>query len=200
MSLAEYIEDRTEYAASFGVDVQIVNKPFVMVEGFRATGYFDAYRKVLAIANKAPSWENVAVHEFCHLDQWAAKSPKWLAYDKCPHAQRFDNFIEGQTDLPIPSQKKAVMTIRSLELDCEKRAVKQIIKYSLPIDVDQYIQQANAYMYYHAVMAAFRGYHTKFSPARTKAVWETMPTHFLTHKEYDNPPMDFILLCRTHCY
>lgn len=197
-TIEHYLEDRKEWAESLGVKVYYSPKPFKTIEGgFKATGYFSGDVLFLAMGNK--NYLTTAVHEYCHADQWAANTPAWK---KCNEweVQLFEEHIKGRRNFTIDEQKKAIRIIRALELDCEKRVIRQIEKYDLPIDVGTYVQRANAYMFYHSVSAAFRKYATRLSPYSEERVWKTMPKYFLTSDEYDNPSQDFLLRCRLHCY
>ena len=201
MDIMVSFEERKEQAESYGIKVNFVKKPYIVLPGdCKVVGYFCTETKQIRLAIEADDWIPTGIHEFCHFDQWLCGSKWSKAFDSCKHVMRFDRFIGGDDYLNIEQSKKAMRTIRALELDCEKRTVKQILKYGLPIDIEEYTQRANAYMYYHSIMIMFRQFHRKSSPYRTKEVWKTMPTHFLKAIDYDNPPSDYILLCREHCY
>lgn len=196
--MQHYLEDRREWAASLGVKVIYSDKPFKKIEGgFKASGYFNEDVLFLALGN--PNYVTTAIHEYCHVDQWAAGSPLW---DKTSDADvvLWSDFVAGKSLLDREAVKRATRHIRNLELDCEKRTIRQIEKYDLPVEIPRYVQRANAYMFYHSAMAVFRGYAKHKSPYQDERVWKTMPKHFLTTEEYDNPSQDFLLRCRIHCY
>ncbi len=52
------------------------------------------------------------------------------------------------------------MSAKELELDCERRAVKKIKKFDLPLDVEEYIKQASAYIHYYNYMQLRRNNYT----------------------------------------
>lgn len=196
--MQHYLEDRCEWAKSLGVKVIYSDKPFKKIEGgFKATGYFD--EKVLFLALGNPNYITTAIHEYCHVDQWAAGSALWSKTSD-DDVVLWSDYVAGKFKLGSAEIKRATRHIRNLELDCEKRAIRQIEKFDLPVDIPTYVQRANAYMFYHSTMAVFRGYAIHKSPYQEKRVWRTMPKYFLTTEEYDNPSQDFLLRCRLHCY
>lgn len=200
MLLPDYLDMRISQASEVGIEVKLLPQRYVIESNAKWTGLFDAEEKSVELARKSPYFWPVMIHEFCHMDQWIEKTPEEQAYNKCKLLERFDDFFQGKTNFTLEQQLIAMNVMRALEFDCEKRVVNQITTYDLPIDIPTYIQQANAYMYYHAVMFMLRRLHVKKSPSRHKAIYSTMPTEFLTEKEYDNPPVEFVLRCLKYCY
>jgi len=113
--------------------------------GMKASGYFDIYNRVLSVAKNRPEWLSTLVHESCHLDQWIENKNK-------PNSLWTKSDIEGESvleDYILGKRKRAKTALRNvilIELDCEKRAVKKIEEYELPINVHQYIRRANTYL------------------------------------------------------
>jgi hypothetical protein len=68
---------------------------------------------------------------------------------------------------------------RDLELDNEKRSVKIIKKFNLPIDIKEYTKRANAYVqFYNYMMITRRWSDPKNSPYTNKKIIEAMPDRF----------------------
>lgn len=118
------------------------------------SGYFnddtdgDVPELAVAMGGGIQKWLPVLVHESCHLDQWLEKSPLWTRHPLGDPAGLIDDWINGEEFEP-----EVVDTIFkeniALELDCEQRSVKKILENHLPIDIDTYIQKANAYLMFY---------------------------------------------------
>lgn len=86
-------------------------------------GQLDFSNKVLRVGHVyTVDWMQVYVHEYCHFLQFLS--------DKNYFNKYYDNVHETA----------------KVELDCEKRVVKEIKKYNLPIDVGEYIMSSNAHV------------------------------------------------------
>lgn len=83
----------------------------------------------------------IFVHEFSHFLQWKAQTELWKNGEKA--SILFDRWINQKAH---SFSKKHLKDIQLLELDCDRRALKLIKKYDLPIDVDDYIKQSNSYV------------------------------------------------------
>lgn len=69
--------------------------------------------------------------------------------------------------------------MRDLELDNEKRSVKIIKKYGLSVDVDEYIQKANAYVHFYNYMKISRRWSkANNSPYTNPVLYPQMSTKF----------------------
>lgn len=80
------------------------------------------------------------IHEYCHFRQWQDDTAIWrngiLAY------QFFYDYLDGITET---CSKKHLINLQLVELDADRRALKLITRYDLPIDKDLYIKESNAY-------------------------------------------------------
>jgi len=154
------------------------------------SGYFDEKSLVVATKKKnIQDWLDILIHESCHLDQFIEKSKVWTPDELGLFV------VEGWIQNKKISSKKAIEAFHNtilLELDCEKRTVKKIKKYKLKVNIDLYIQKANAYLYGYGV-----SYKKKVWPNRPyeKAfIINKMPKKFLKAEEYFNIPDDILSL------
>ncbi len=132
-------------------------------------------------AMKSNDYLEILVHESCHLDQYFEDAELW---DACEKSDDVDNWIEGKEYANIESLIKAV---KNLEIDCEVRAVAKIKKYNLPINISEYTQKANAYIWFHNYLYLKRFWpKPETAPNNLKIIWETMPKKFLNN--YDVLP------------
>ena len=92
--------------------------------------------------------------------------------------------------------KKYIRELRNCELDCEKRAVKLMKEYNLPIDIKKYIKQANAYVYFYNTMIDTRKWYKK-SPCIVKEILDIMPTKF--ERSYKSLPNKYLRLVKKYC-
>ena len=152
----------------------------VDIDGLPCSGYFD--EKTLCVAvnkKKEMDWLMVLVHEDCHLDQWLEGSEYWV-----PDKDAI-SIVEGWIAGKKYTKKRLLQGFNNtiaVELDCEKRSVLKAKKYKLPLNMKQYIQQANSYLFAYAA-----SYHTKKwykSPYENVKIWSKMPDEFLELPEY----------------
>jgi hypothetical protein len=94
-------------------------------------------------------WLGWFVHETCHLDQNKCK-PKWFESAEVA-INDFEDWLRGRRIKNIQSIVKKVIR---LEHDCEQRTLRKISTFKLPIDQQEYAQQANSYLlgYYQSAL------------------------------------------------
>lgn len=155
----------------------------------------------IAIGGKKEDWFLVFLHESCHMDQWLNKSSIWSncqiggrdAYDM------LDEWINGENkeDWEI---EKVIKSCIDIELDCEKRVVEKINKYTLTdIDKIEYVKKANSYvMFYGAILKTRKWYIN--SPYEIKEIWEKMPIIFLEKNYYFNIKDGYLELYKKYCF
>lgn len=153
--------------------------------GTRIGGYFDYGNMELAVARKHKDWLSLLVHESCHVDQWSEQSKLWT--QNIDEDGKVDKWILGAK---VKYIKKSLEDTLQLELDCEKRAVKKIKKYKLPINIKTYIQRANAYVQFYNYLYETRKWSKPHnSPYTNKNVYSVMPSIFREKKYYKTLPI-----------
>lgn len=148
--------------------------------GIYCSGWFNG--EVLSVAAGGPieNWLPILVHEFGHFGQWVDKDPTWTkttigGYDA---NEWLDEWLTGKTEMDPDTLQKVINKIVSNELNCERRAVKMIRKYKLPININSYIRGANAYIYFYHVCKEMRKWYNKDRvPYQMPEVLRVMPTH-----------------------
>lgn len=148
-------------------------------EKIRCVGYCEPDDlKELIVAKKDTNWLMTLVHEYAHLTQWIDQCKEWK------DTYSIDNVDEWLNGKDMPNIKKALAVTRDMELDNEKRSVKIIKQWDLPIDVKVYTQKANAYVqFYNYVYDTRRWCHPDNSPARNPKVYKKMPSTFRMNYE-----------------
>lgn len=161
--------------------ISIDRKAKVKSSGYFATTIINDDEPEFVIAIKRPylDWFGTFIHEYCHFKQWKENSKLWRNYN-------FDDVISVDLLVDFWLKKKMEFNRRQLnsiidpiinvEADCEKRVVKLIEKYKLPINKEDYIQKANAYIaFYEHLKATRKWYSSKRAPYNIKSVYSKYP-------------------------
>lgn len=141
--VGRFLRDLRKKCLANKVKLRFVRAKTVDNNGYRCRGYCG--EDEIAIARRNPNWLGVVVHESCHLDQCLEGSRLWTEDDRYGNGV-LEKYLSGKA---VESLRKAINTIIRLELDCERRAIKKIVQYDLPINTITYIQKANAYLLYY---------------------------------------------------
>lgn len=158
-------------------------------------GYFADTPPILAFANGHKDSLDLLIHESSHMDQWIEKLNLYVISKKKDDDEVFDSWLAGKN---FSKQKinATIGRIQAVELDCEKRSIKKIKKYKLPINVETYIKKANSYIFLYTLIKENRKW-TKTPPYRIKKIVNLMPGKFLN--DYSKVP-DNIKELYTACY
>lgn len=163
--------------------ILLPEKHVTISKNVKCRGTFEDNPPTLTVAmgDDISIWLPIMVHESCHLDQWYEKIKIW----KKSNLSTIDDWLHGKNF----SEKKleyAFKLTKEVELDCEKRALKKIKKFKLPIDSTIYIQKANAYLLFYNYCKKVRKWSKpKYSPYGD-IIYPHMPKKWL--KSYDNLP------------
>lgn len=177
----KFISDLTEKCKHYGVELYIGTKKRVNCGGTYSSGYFDGINKKIAIAGGMDdrTFLSILVHEASHFEQWILNNKAWKDYNKLSDKYNFIDIIKGLT--PVDSYHYC-KTVAKLEWDCEKKAVQTIKKYNLPLDIKEYSQKANAYVYFWLLLPELKVWHTDSkgskAPYGNKNILKLCPTKF----------------------
>lgn len=142
----KYVKRR---CAEHGVTLDLRrSKKIVFSDNIKCSGYFDGDNRVLAVAMNHKDALGILVHEFCHMTQWLDHSRgKFRLWSTAGTAlAKVESWLAGES---VTNLKRAISYSRDLELDNEKRTVAMIQYWDLPIDLDDYIKKANAYILFY---------------------------------------------------
>lgn len=95
-------------------------------------------------------WLGFLVHEYCHMLQWIEKCPAYtntFLRDGEDATYKLSLLENGQADYNKRLRRVYTKKAIACELDCERRAVKTIKKFALPINVEQYKRGAAVTLY-----------------------------------------------------
>lgn len=127
-----------DYLGKYDKKVIIVNNKSVVQDGIKCSGWCDD--EEIVIARKNPFFQEVFVHEFCHMQQNIQESPYWKDTSLFWRHLSKDKVAINSWD--------SVLDIISLERDCERRAISLSKKWKL-FDNKIYAKRANLYLYYY---------------------------------------------------
>ena len=175
---------------TYGVELMLSpSKQVVLTDDFEqeCSGYFEGEEKVLVVAcgKHLDEWMQILVHEFCHMEQWKSDD-RWDKWNVA--CSKLWGWLDGSVIMNKTQLSKVIDDMVELEKDCEMRAVEKIKKWELPINVQDYVQKANTYLYSYAVIPYIKRFPTGIYYDRELV--EMMPTGF--RKSYRKPPEDVI--------
>lgn len=140
---------------------------------------------LLAFATGKPTkdWIGIAMHESCHMDQWAESAPVWvkaMMNENKEPMDIIDQWINGK-EIDNRLLEECIFSALDIELDCEKRSVYKmkflgLDKYITP---SEYIQKSNAYvLFYLALYKTRQWYSPDKKPYDLPSVWTKMPKNW----------------------
>jgi len=144
-----------------GIKTYFPTAAFVLYDGEpnKLGGFFCPERKVLACACKVArqaTWLGIMANEYSHLEQWLDGTYPSVKGSSHPE-DVFWTWLQG-----VPRSQhlllKALDYMKKLEIDCERRTVKNIVKYHLPINLDKYKKQAEAYIHAYNIIQEMRSW------------------------------------------
>jgi len=163
----------------------------------KTSGYFLLDTKQIVVAGKS-RWLEVLTHEFCHFLQYTSQCKQWITtneLDRCGYT--IENIVDQKIKFTKPEINLIVEANRNLELDCEKRTVQLIQEWGLPINVEEYIQDCNVYLFLYTHINKNRKWHKKY-PGDLPEIQEMVPTKFL--KSYKKMPKGFEEMVNNNCF
>lgn len=135
-----------------GIKVELRQVRYLLLgQGMKCSGFFDEANKKLVVAMLNPVSVEVLVHEFGHFTQWREKTQIWKDAEWA--MMHIEEWLGGKTKRNI---EKWISLSRDLELDNEKRTVKLIKDFKLPINTKKYTRSANAYVLFYNWMLTSR--------------------------------------------
>jgi len=159
-------------------------------------GYVNDTPKEFVVATKGSfvTTFGIFIHEYCHFLQWMDKDSIW--HNDNGTVNDFFYWLDGS------SQKinaKIIHGVQLLELDCERRAIDEILKNDLPLNVPRYCKGTNSYLWLYPVLRRTRKW-VKKSPYRVKEIINLVPDTLLHPKEYKTPPKKYVELVLDKCF
>jgi len=194
----KYVEKKAEQLIKKGISVNLHDTP-LEEDGLAVGGMFNSYTMSLDVdcTNSIRSWLPTFIHESQHAQQYLRNTTVWNnacdVYKGDDACTIIFNWLDGK-EYPDDIVFKAIRLAQEIELDCEKRTVKELINSGLGryICTLKYTQEANAYIYFYNIVyihriwmegdQRFQGY-----------IHKIMPTNF--NNDYSKVPLEFYRLC-----
>ena len=154
-------------------------KTVLFFDGIRSNGYFfDGVGTddgpTLAVATNENTLTTL-VHEYCHMQQFLEQAEVWTALRGNAQIWEWlsgDEFSDKVLDASIE-------LAYAVELDCEKRSIRQHRIWNTGIDISEYIQKSNAYTMFYFFMRHHRVWYKQGrEPYSVEEVWSQMPKSF----------------------
>lgn len=179
-NLNKLIADVATKCIAHGITLSLQHVESVDEENLACSGYFDEKSLVVATKKKrVQDWVDVLVHESCHLDQFTEKSELWVSDNNSLFV--VEAWIKGKK-MSCEKRDRGFANTLLLEIDCERRSIKKFKKYKLDIDIEDYIQKANAYLFSYAVALHEKRWYS--SPYENPKIYKKMPKQLLTVEQY----------------
>jgi hypothetical protein len=197
-----FIQAEIAHCKQHHIKINLIKVESIDVSGTACGGFFneEPNPKIVVATNKPlEQWLPIFVHESCHKDQFIEKDPVWSAKIKKHFDANsiFDQWINHACELNPRQLSQIIRQIIALELDCEQRAVQKIQQYNLPIDINEYTQKANAYIWQHRVIQKTRSW-GEDTVYESKELWQQMPVDFCD--SYAKISNKMLKLYMKHCY
>lgn len=198
----KFVKREIKIANDAEISVKLLRKRHAWMDGVRVSGYFcDATPEfVVACYKKTEDWLPIFVHESCHRDQCLENTRIWTkTIDGHDPLTMLWQWLDKTIELTPQRLHEVTQAVLKIELDAERRAARKIKRFKLPIDLERYIKQANAYVYFYLSMQETRRWYGKGkSPIYLDEVWRQMPAHF--DNDYMDIPPKYRMLMLEHCY
>lgn len=198
----EFLEMTEAQAMKRGVTTLFHNGTHVRYPstGALVNGYFiekPVCTLAVAIGKPAAEWLPVVAHESSHMDQSIESTKVWN--DRLVPGTEYEAadlvllWVDRKIGLSRKQLDEYVRRARNMELDCERRVVQKISRFSLPIGYREYAQRANSYIFFYTALKYLRSWYIPGKePYNVDDVWTRMPKEFLRDDEYENVPEDIM--------
>lgn len=116
------------------------------------SGIFDSTERKYIVGVGSKVRYDIAIHEYCHYLQYKKDRKFWNKHSS--GCNKFFTWLEDTTKKVYEQStvERYLEHALMLELDCENRAVNMIRSMNLEVDIIQYIQNANAYLFSYALV------------------------------------------------
>jgi hypothetical protein len=202
--LLDMVKDECE---KNGVEFITCEENRISYPGFpdmKVSGYFtDKPKPALACALGKPEkeWMKILIHEFSHMRQWLEKSELWdKQYANGIDCDKgMDEWLSGK-EFTKEEYTYFVRTIQELEYDCERRTLSFIVSERLPIDPEEYIKNANSYIFLYSVLLETKKW-PDVAPYEVKEIMDMMPSFFFKNfEDYFELNEKMLELYKEKCY
>lgn len=175
----------TESHLQYPGQKSLVNGYFIDKSGKRELG--------VAMGKPVAQWIQILAHESSHMDQgiegarvWSDRFVPGTAVEALDEVFRW---TAKEIELSPDQLSGYIRRARNVELDCERRTVRKIKEFDLPIDLGPYIQGANSYLFFYTAIKATRAWYCPGKePYNLPEIWSLAPQELLPDNDYEQVP------------
>lgn len=176
----DLIGETLRIAIKNGITLNLSQDEQVLYPGTEAVycaGYFTGEVFAVAFGKPEEEWLKVFTHESCHMDQFLEDPIKWKEYDIIDN---IDPWLEHKKEFTPEELQIIIDKVIELEEDCERRTVTKIRDWELNINIEDYIKQANAYLFFYRFVQLTRAWYGGVDAFyRDPQILELCPDYFL---------------------
>lgn len=167
--------------------IKLIHKKVAKCVTGICSGYFSIGTRELVIATGNSKWFETLLHEYCHFCQFVEESKVYRNY--CLAKGKWHAWANKTVEIENKDKRWHFIAVRNLELDCERRVIKLIKKYNLPVDINDYCRKANVYLFdykYRDLTRTPLRFINNFSKLHS-----IIPAKLLRNKDYDKLPKKY---------
>lgn len=162
------------------ISLKLESKQVVDEMEFPCSGFFDESNLVVATRKKNElDWVGTLIHESCHLDQCVEKCKEYIKDELGLFV--VEDWIRGKQKDKNKAMRAFTRTI-AMELDCEIRSVRKFKKYKIKFNEQEYIKQANAYLFSYVYAFVNKKWYPV--PYEQTCIVKHMPAKFKKPNDY----------------
>jgi hypothetical protein len=203
----DLLEMVKEECNSNGVEFITSEESKVSYPGYpdmKVSGYFTDRPKVAlacALGKPEKEWMKILIHEFSHMKQWVENSEIWKKQfaNGIDCDKGMDEWLSGK-EYTKEEYTHFIRTMQELEYDCERRTLNFIVSEKLPLDPEEYIKNANSYIFLYSVLLETKKW-PDVAPYEVKEIMDMMPPFFFKNfEEYFEVRPEMLELYKKKCY
>jgi hypothetical protein len=144
-------------------------------------GEFNVENKTLScvVKPRSKSWIGDLAHEYCHFIQYINSRREWVKFQKEPLA------FSRLTPLSKSERVAVLKTLISLELICEKMAVRLIKDEKLPVNLKKYAKEANFILFKYIYWGERGKWPRRMTRWHNCAAMKLVPKRLMSRKDYN---------------
>lgn len=126
----------------------------------KVDGYYCQDDREIAISTSDSGWISTLAHEFNHFLQNKNNSMFWkrIDFDEKNAYSLWWDWLNKEIELSETELEYVVRCIQDVEHECESNTIEMIRKYNLPVDMEEYIQIANQYIFFFQYAKKYRSW------------------------------------------
>jgi len=169
----------------FGTDIYISGSK---VDGF----YCEVDKEIAICADTTSDWISVLAHEFNHFIQKQTHSKKWESLET-EWGNAYDlwwDWLDKKIELKIGELDEVVKRIQDVEHECECMTIDTIVKFNLPLNLEEYILSSNSYLLFYQYAKKHRIWYGDNGGPKNEKLYGHLPKTKMVD-DYYHLPLEF---------